>query len=151
LVRLAGISGRVSNQNAHILVDALDDLGSFLSTAQRSTLAESVPLSRDDLIPRDVIRKEVHLKKTVQSLPRTRTVKDSSIKDNVREEVSPESRTARILEILKKGGLLGIKDVVAILPEYSEKMIQRVLASMVDAGHVKKIGEKRWSRYEVVR
>lgn len=152
LVRLAGISGRVSNQNAHILVDALDDLGSFLTAAQRSSLAEAFPLTREDLVPRgEVVRKEMRVSVGSKKSPQPRPIKDMSIKDSVRKDGASESRAARILEILKKGGLLGIKDIVTQLPEYSEKMVQRDLASMADAGQVKKIGEKRWSKYEIVR
>lgn len=153
LVRLAGISGRVSTQNAHILVAALDDLGSFLTAAQRSTLAEAVPLSREDLIPRtDIPKKEIRVVVApTQKTPYTRPVKDISIKDNVRKDTTSASRANRILDIVKKGGLLGIKDIVALLPEYSEKMVQRELAAMTDSGQVRKIGEKRWSKYESVR
>ncbi len=152
LVRLAGISGRVSNQNAHILVDALDDLGSFLTTAQRSSLAEAFPLTREDLVPRvEAVKREIRIPVVLKKSPQTRPLKDMSVKDSVRKDGASESRAARILEILKKGGLLGIKDIVALLPEYSEKMVQRDLASMADAGQVKKVGEKRWSKYEVVR
>ena len=152
LIRLASISGRVSEQNANILVDALDDLGSFLSTAQRSTLAESIPLSRDDLIPRTTTpRIEARSRSAKITFQTPQAVKDKSIKDIVRKETSPSTRASQILDILKKGGLLGIKDIVAMLPEYSEKMVQRDLASMADAGQVRKVGEKRWSRYEIVR
>jgi DNA-binding HxlR family transcriptional regulator len=35
------------------------------------------------------------------------------------------------------------------LPEFSEKMIQRELAALVQEGVVMKQGEKRWSRYSL--
>lgn len=153
LVQLAGISGRVSNQNARILVDALDDLGNFLTTSQRSSLAEAVPLTRDDLVPRTTLppKREVFVDKKTAPPPQKKTIKDTVKDIDVRKESPSQSRSARILEILRTGGTLGIKDIVSNLPEYSEKMVQRDLASMTDSGQVRKIGEKRWSRYEIVR
>lgn len=53
------------------------------------------------------------------------------------------------MDILKFGGILGIKDIASNLPQYSEKMIQRELASLVQKGFVQKTGAKRWSRYQV--
>jgi len=64
----------------------------------------------------------------------------------------PESSGARanqILDILKLGGALGIKDIAANLPQYSEKMIQRELANLVVTRSVEKAGEKRWSKYRI--
>jgi DeoR/GlpR family transcriptional regulator of sugar metabolism len=61
------------------------------------------------------------------------------------------SRASRIMDILKDGGVLGIKDIAANLPEYSEKMIQRDLAFLVKQNQVRKSGAKRWSRYSLVQ
>lgn len=158
LIRLAGISGRVSAQNASILSDALDDLGNFLSTSQRSILAESVALTREDLVPRSNQKKETVLERSTKQ-PQGRisahekTIKDKIIvKDtkSVRNGAPSESRSERIIDVLRAGGLLGIKDVVANLPEYSEKMIQRDLSTLAEAGRVRKIGAKRWSKYTLV-
>ena len=52
-----------------------------------------------------------------------------------------------ILEVLRNGAELGIKEIAVNLPEYSEKMIQRELADLVTMGRVTKIGFKRWSKY----
>ena len=60
-------------------------------------------------------------------------------------------RSDRIMDMLKVGGMLGIKDISTNLPQYSEKMIQRELAELVTSGRVRKLGAKRWSRYEIVQ
>ena len=59
-------------------------------------------------------------------------------------------RAERIIDILKAGGMLGIRDISANLPQYSEKMVQRELAELVETGKVRKIGAKRWSRSQLV-
>ena len=42
-----------------------------------------------------------------------------------------------------------IKDIVMSITGCSEKTIQRELSALVAQGVLKKIGEKRWSRYEL--
>jgi len=63
--------------------------------------------------------------------------------------VVSNQRGERIIDILKSGGILGIRDISANLPQYSEKMIQRELADLVETGKVRKLGAKRWSRYQL--
>lgn len=87
--------------------------------------------------------------------PRT-TIKDKII---LSDEMNPSGmsntkgttsvRVQNILEVLRVGGSLGIKDIAANLPEYSEKMIQRELLNMASTGRIRKIGLKRWSKYSL--
>jgi hypothetical protein len=42
-----------------------------------------------------------------------------------------------------------IKDVSPLVTGCSEKTIQRELSAMVRSGILKKVGEKRWSRYSL--
>lgn len=155
LIRILTVSGYISMQNATTMVEALDELGNFMTAAQRSMLSESVSISRDDLL--DV---------RATPSPRNRPVKD--IKDtygstakvvgdnggsptvmNSKNDGQISVRRQSILEVLQNGGLMGIKDICTNLPEYSEKMIQRELAELVESGKVRKAGLKRWSRYSV--
>ncbi len=151
LVRMLTVSGYVSIQNSNLIVEALDDLGSLLSSSQRSPLSEGVLLSRDDLVDTGPI--------AYTPQPR-RFIKD--IKDRVAESMSVttpassantdpmsrmNSRKENIMQILRGGGELGIRDIAAHVPEYSEKTVQRELAELVSQGKVKKVGLKRWSRY----
>lgn len=54
-----------------------------------------------------------------------------------------------ILGLLKKNNELSIKDFSNAIKGCSEKTIQRELATLVSKGHIKKEGEKRWSRYSL--
>ena len=87
---------------------------------------------------------------------RTEKIKDNTYDQNIKTEIKGHEktrlngRTQAILEVLRTGGELGIRDVASQLPEFSEKMIQRELAALVEKGTVKKLGEKRWSRYAIV-
>src|SRR3989344_3409976 len=63
------------------------------------------------------------------------------------KEEKLRTRTNRIVGVLTTQGQLGIKDIAASLPEFSEKMIQRELKRLVTQGRIKKAGSKRWSTY----
>jgi hypothetical protein len=58
-----------------------------------------------------------------------------------------ETRGNVIKNVLKDGKHLTVKDFVTFMPGVSEKTIQRELISLVQAGVLKKEGERRWSRY----
>lgn len=143
-VRLLAIAGFISAQNAGALTEALDELGSLIVISQRSTLAEQFSISRAELTPQSAPQAVRY----ASAKPGTATQKD--IKDTV-EKTQASGRTQQVLDILKFGGMLGIKDITANLPQYSEKMIQRELLELVSSGKVQKIGEKRWSKYSVVQ
>lgn len=54
-----------------------------------------------------------------------------------------------IISLLSKSSELSIKDFTFSIKDCSEKTIQRELVSLVSKGQVKKMGEKRWSRYSL--
>ena len=159
VVRLLGISGYCSLQNAESVSEALDDLASFLSASQRSTLSESVSFSKEYLLD---ARESGQQRNLISDRPAYTSIKDtiltrdetSSRMDSVPRIVPRSSemdvRSMAIIEVLRVGGEMGIRDVASNLPEYSEKMIQRELANLVHASRVKKVGLKRWSRYSLV-
>lgn len=65
--------------------------------------------------------------------------------------VKKNSRQSVIISLLKRKKEIMIKDVSPLISGCSEKTIQRELSAMVAAGILKKIGEKRWSRYTLVQ
>ena len=142
-VRLLGVAGYVSHPNVAVLVSALDEMGHLLVSAQRSSLSDFHALTHDDLIPPIAPAAPESARR-----PRERSVKDT-IPNKGHTDSAP--RSERIIALLRTKDLMGIKDISLNLPEYSEKMIQRELADLVESGRVRKIGAKRWSRYGYVR
>ena len=61
------------------------------------------------------------------------------------------SRQDIILSMLKSGVKLTIKDFAQNIKDCSEKTIQRELLSLVSKGVLKKEGERRWSKYFIVK
>jgi len=59
-------------------------------------------------------------------------------------------RKGQVLEMIKKHGNLGIKDITQTITDCSEKTIQRLLNTLIQEGSVRKEGERRWSTYHYV-
>jgi len=159
LMRLLAVAGYISSQNVDSVTEALDELPTFLATSQRSNLSESVSINREDLIDvRDVGTRnfprisEEKTKKDITDNNARATASDKASEHRQSQIVSEMGnklslRSQSILEVLRTGGELAIRDIASNLPEYSEKMIQRELALLIESGRVKKTGSKRWSRY----
>jgi len=161
LARILTISGYISFQNSDAVIEALDELGNFLNASRRSTLSEDIVFSRDDLLGANITvqkKSPPNLQENVLSLGASNTPHLSDIKDGHDKKSVMSNRihgvSARgqnILSVLRTNGELGIKEVCAHFPEYSEKMVQRELATLVVGKYVAKRGLKRWSKYMVAQ
>src|SRR3989344_3786914 len=76
-------------------------------------------------------------------------LKDKSLKEFGAVSVKKNSRQNIIIAILKRKKEVMIKDVSPLISGCSEKTIQRELSARVQAGILRKVGEKRWSRYSL--
>jgi hypothetical protein len=65
--------------------------------------------------------------------------------------VKKNSRQSTIIALLKRKKEIMIKDVSPLIPGCSEKTIQRELAEMVEEGILRKMGDKRWTRYTLAQ
>src|SRR3989344_4979222 len=74
-------------------------------------------------------------------------LKETSIKEFGTVSVRKNSRQSVIITLLKRKKEVMIKDITMLISGCSDKTIQRELSSMVSSGLIKKIGDKRWSRY----
>lgn len=89
---------------------------------------------------------------------RENIVKDKIVEKHIEEKplkefgavsVKKNSRQSIIIGILKRKKEIMIKDASLLISGVSEKTIQRELLTMVQAGILRKMGEKRWSRYSL--
>lgn len=173
VVRLMYMAGYISTQNMQAIVGALDELAAFVSVAYKTSMADAVSLSQEDLMDttatvanivgdeyRTSARSVASSGAASISMQESHPLSAASIAVEAPPVASAPSiasvshkvgaRASNIIETLKVGGSLGIKDICLQLPEYSEKMVQRELLALVLSGRVRKEGEKRWSRYSLV-
>lgn len=149
-VKLLIISGGISAQNGEIVLAALDELGVFLISSQRSALSERTAFSREDFETTGSLIGQISYGgggRVVSDSPSVKDRRDMSVTKGTTDTL----RKQAILEILRSSREdFGIKDIASNLPQYSEKMVQRDLAGLVAAGKVKKTGLKRWSKYSII-
>ncbi len=74
--------------------------------------------------------------------------KDTSKGQNGAASKGHSERTQRILDYIRRQGSVSIKEIASTIKGCSEKTIQRELISLIQAGLVRRVGERRWSHYE---
>ena len=156
LVKMMVFSGFVSFQNAEVVTAALEELNTFITVSSRSSLSESLQLSKEDFMdPHSPYKGHF---KDIKDRARIRdnvSIKDMSVMPGARPLQSDgatvlSQKSEGILSVLKAGGELNMPDIAAHLTEYGEKTIQRELAVLVERGIVKRTGLKRWSKYSLL-
>lgn len=59
-------------------------------------------------------------------------------------------RRPKIIEIVREKGEVGVNDITTSFPDVSSKTIQRELTALVEENVLKRVGEKRWSKYSLI-
>ena len=151
LVRLLMTGGFISSLNARALIEALDELG----LSSQTLLTGEHTFTRTDFFPREEmlfqgrnVQKDIkETESFVQHDSLTKKTKINDVIGHIKKDTS--DRVQLILGTLSTSSGLSIKEVRSQVPQFSEKMIQRELAILVLDGRVRKMGEKRWSRYSL--
>lgn len=74
----------------------------------------------------------------------------SPIENKSQKDINVKDRKEQILEVIKQKKEVSIRDIKDIISDCSEKTIQRELLAFVANGVLKKVGERRWSRYQII-
>lgn len=59
-------------------------------------------------------------------------------------------RKNAIIEFIKGHNEVNIKDIASNIVGCSEKTIQRELTELIEGGKIKRVGERRWSKYSII-
>lgn len=166
MIETAGRSRLVSKMNRDILFREIQSFAQDLDAYVRETgsvgarTLEAI-FSQDVLAPRlpersqddfskgqtkghPVFAKKIAVVRGDNPKRTSLTKKDIS---SAQKTSSALDRKERIIEILKQKGAVTIKDIASVIPDCSEKTIQRELVDMVASGVVQKKGERRWTTY----
>ena len=145
LLQISSQGGLISEMNFSILkqeflnlIITLDSSKIFNKESMKVTISKTffdVPIT------------SVHNDLTEMSYITKRT-EDDVIKD--KDTFKRSNRQNIILNLLKKKKELTIKDISQVIKDCSEKTIQRELISFINAGVLKKNGQRRWSKYSLV-
>jgi predicted transcriptional regulator len=167
LFNLAYNSGFISQMNFDIVSSEIDNLAKIVIAYYERQVSGTKVLFNNNYFE---VKKDLSLKDTNnQTRPDNDFIKD--IKDRQNNKIvfngkkseleaffnknsqiksasgSLSDREQKILEKVKTSGPITIKDISEMFTDVSEKTIQRELQKMHDAGHIKKEGERRWTKY----
>ena len=157
-VQLLSVAGYSSKENAGMVTRALEELSQFVDSASTTTLSERTVFTRDDLLIDQMSVRTTPRAQFASSAPQgampalnsgTSQGTQKHHKGQVSISDSMSGRKSAILEVLKDGKKMAIKDIASFVVGCSEKTIQRELAALVSDGIIRREGEKRWSRYFV--
>lgn len=144
LLEVARSTNQIHQGNAELLLKEYQYLLTTMCDQAGESVALDVAVEHEvaDASPRNTPRLA-----TKQNIPNDRA-RTSSVK----KQATPTGgdRSEKILQVIRSKGHANIKDISNVVYGVSEKTIQRELSKLIDKGHVRKEGERRWSTYHYV-
>lgn len=158
---IAYISGLISQMNARIVKEEfqnlMNDLKSFAENSNGgdsvfSLMGESEVLDRKSVLANGAGNGQLPVGASGQAVRNSDNPGKAPAGGghNGVKHKRKDLRRMTVLEFIKGHGEVSIKDIVPNINGCSEKTIQRELTALVKEGKIKKIGERRWSRYSMV-
>lgn len=133
--------------------DASEIIGTRLSAPEMKDLYKGHYKGQDNIKDSDNLS-FINKNKFIESYKRQE--KRVSGGDNYKSKENPQrvdksSRTELIMKIIKAKGEVSVRDVSDVIKDCSEKTLQRELISMSKNGLLLKKGDRRWSRYSILK
>jgi hypothetical protein len=152
MLDIASISGLISKMNGNILKEEFQsfilELGKFSEKFENN---KNVSVKSIFAVS-PVANVGINLEMINAGNEQRNTIENS--KENKGENYNghkrKDFRKNTVLDFIKGHNDVSIKDIVPNITGCSEKTIQRELISLINDGKIKKIGERRWSRYSAV-
>lgn len=167
LLTLAFISSYISASNIEIIKNEINYLHKHIEELSTQFASETGQLEfKSDLFVVNQSKQYKHTDekksfiKEKEALVRTQITPKMSFKKQslqpVQSRVAPvlseskDDREKRVLDVIRDKGVVSIKDISTVIFDVSEKTIQRTLQLLIDKGQIKKEGERRWAKYQLV-
>jgi hypothetical protein len=170
LLSLACISGYLSDSNVEIMKSEINYLHKHIEELSTRFASETGQLHlKADLFvvgqnktPKGGENKMSFIKDTVQNKdvdvsfiknPSKSKEKQNTPVKQVKSDNQNElkdTREKRIIDVIRDKNIVSIKDISSVIFDVSEKTIQRTLQLLIDKGQIKKEGERRWAKYQLI-
>jgi len=146
MLDIASVSGLVSKMNAAVIKE---EFQSFINELANFALKfeSNKDVSVKNVFNNSLLSGEENLK---LGSTNTHDKGDIHLLKNGNGQRRKDLRKNNILEFIKGHKNVNIKDIVPNIVGCSEKTIQRELLDLIAEGKIKKVGERRWSRYSIV-
>ncbi len=153
-IRIAVTRGCLSKETALYIVAEYEHM---VEKLHASTHPSPFVSPQDFAVPEFLSRPQAPRPLPLREIPESPREEKGSY-SNKREDRGPVSssskpevtndRSGKILSFVLQNKAVSIKEICAILPELSEKTVQRELVGLISQGLIKKEGERRWSIYK---
>ena len=172
-IEIAETMGYISTMNKEILKTEFDILVEELKSrqSQKRNLPFNLNKNMFEIESNDFVKekysddvfyikdknKRTHSVSFMKGMSNKRPISGHSLTARDYKKIRSE-RVEKIISVIKSknnssnsNGGASIKDIAGAFTDCSEKTIQRELLTLIDKGQIKKIGAKRWSKYQVVK
>jgi hypothetical protein len=150
LLEVSMNAGLVSNMNFSVVNKEFINLIGLLNQVNFKTENDSVTDALNKSFATSFSGLSIKDKVFVSNTSLPQVIKDNNSVLEGRIEFKKTNRQNIIVNLLKKRKELTIKDIASVIKDCSEKTIQRELISFINAGLLKRTGERRWSKYSLV-
>ncbi len=104
----------------------------------------------------EIKKEDMSFKKNTSEISKGQTLKDIDSKGHTKEKKKTDAvdrlnRKTSILNFIKQNKEARIKDILTHIGNCSEKTIQRELNELIKDGVLKKEGDRRWSKYSLLK
>ncbi len=145
-LRLAGTQGFLHHENVAVLLKEYEIVAERLVAGSHP----SPFISSEDFIVQELQAEPLPLPSRLPDNQGREVVKDS-VKDiskpgNLKGQTN---RMSLILDYIRTHKGASIKEISAVVRDCSEKTVQRELNELINQGLVRRVGERRWSTYEL--
>lgn len=154
-IRIAAAGGVIPNDVMQLVTNEIEVVlrginNRYLKRELPMTLGDQVDTSsrprRSAVAPSSVGERQ-STSSDVLAAPRPSTAQPSASASGQTAAPVGQDRRGRIQTILEARGESSIKDIADIISDVSEKTIQRELNAMIEDNVIRRIGERRWSKY----
>lgn len=168
LLSLAFISGYISSSNVEIMKNEINYLHKHIEELSTHSGSERGQMNiKTDLFvvqharaPKATEDKMSFKEKSISQLKQEVSFKQVSPKPiqtavprplkSVSQPPQKDDREKRVIDVIRDKGVVSIKDISTVVFDVSEKTIQRSLQTLIDKGQIKKEGERRWAKYQLI-
>ena len=162
MLDIASVAGLISKMNANILREEFQsfilELGNFSEKFENNKNVSVKGIFTESLLANIGNNLEMittgdgsKLNEAYKSESKN-TIENNKVNDNGNGNghKRKDLRKNMVLDFIKGHTNVSIKDIVPNINSCSEKTIQRELISLINERKIKKIGDRRWSRYYIV-
>ncbi|OHB14833.1 MAG: hypothetical protein A2605_01835 [Candidatus Zambryskibacteria bacterium RIFOXYD1_FULL_39_35] len=151
MLDIASVSGLISEMNGRVIKGEfqafISELNKFSdkSNEDKNSSVKSIFADINKLSIENNFEKTYPINNASQS----EVIKNNLSIKNGNGHKRKDTRKNMILEFIKGHNNASIKDIVPNITGCSEKTVQRELIALISENKIKKVGERRWSRYFV--